>query len=104
MSTMAERARALEEVDACLYHAHHGLEALLVLLAGHPGPLPLDARGLHALLAPLADDVAQAAQAVQLLQPRAADAAAAQTGPPRPPAPVSALALACGHDAQGLGR
>lgn len=62
------RRRAMEEVDVCLDGAHHGLQALLVLLAACPQPLTLEPRGLRVLLLPVADQLEQAAQVVQLLQ------------------------------------
>lgn len=69
MSMTARRRQAMEEVDAQLDGAHHGMQALLVLLAACQRPVTLDARGLRCLLLPLADGIEQAAQAAQGLQP-----------------------------------
>lgn len=95
MNTTARRRQAMEEVDAQLHGAHHGMQALLELLGACAQPVTLDARGLRALLAPLADGIEQAAQVQQLLL---------QPAPPRPPAFDRAAPIACPHDAQGLVR
>lgn len=68
MSRTTRRREAMTEVDAHLDGAHHGLQALLTLLAACRQPLTLEPRGLQVLLAPVADQVEQAAQVVQLLQ------------------------------------
>lgn len=101
-----DAAELLNELHASLHTTHQALQALLALLHQAQDGATLLAGGLAALLAPVADQLAQAAPLPALLLARLEQQATAPPmrprRPPHPPASAPPDCVACRHDAQGL--